>query len=159
MKPLYKKKAFTLVELMVAMVVAAIVILTVAAVLLMAYRSWNTNNAYVSLRRDAAFAVELMARDIRESKLVDIDDNTANQLILYDSGNVKGYTATYTRSGTNNTLRCTRSGGSTETFDLALGVETFDPVETNQSVRITLVMENLEFDISITNKTLVHVRN
>jgi len=156
MKALYKKKAFTLVEMMVAIAASAILILTVSAILLITYRSWNTNKAYVRLRRDAAFAVELMARDIHESLFADIDDTNPNQLILYDSKNIKGYTATYTRNGTNNVLTCTRGGTP---FTSATGVDVFSLNKTNQGVQITLVLENDEFDISITNETFVHVRN
>jgi len=155
MKMMHKKKALTLVELMVAMAIAAILILTVVTVLLMAYRAWNTNNAYVSLRRDAAFAMEIMARDIRESTLNDIDDSTG--LSIEDEKNIKGYSVDYTLSGT--TLDCARRDGASDSFSLASDTTSFDPNKTSDGVIIELVMEDTEFDIVITNETFIRIRN
>ena len=157
MKKAHKKTAFTLVELMMTIAIGAILILTVAAVLIMIYRSWNTNNAYVRLRRDAAYAIEFMTRDIHESKSADFDTDTPKQLIVYDPDNIKGYTVTYTLNGTNGVLSCDQDPGPD--FTVATRVDQFIPVETNNGVQITLVMENTDFDIVITNKTFIRVRN
>jgi len=158
MKITDKKAGLTLIELLVTVAIAAILILTTAAILLITYRSWNTNNAYVRLRRDAAFAINIMARDIHESKSVDISRPNNDQLVLL-ANDVRTYTATYTRIGSNNVLRCNRVGTPTESFVLATGVAAppFPDIPDN-GIRIMLVMENDNFDISITNETFIHKR-
>ena len=67
MKICVGKNGFTLVELMVAMVSGALLAIIVSLILFMTYRSWRTDNEYARLRRDTAFAVQLMAKEIRNS--------------------------------------------------------------------------------------------
>ncbi len=155
MKKAHKKTAFTIVELMMTVAIGAILILTVAAVLIITYRSWNTNNAYVRLRRDAAFAINIMARDIRDSTSNDIDALAG--LSIEDEKNIKGYSVDYTLSGT--TLNCDRRDGSNDSFPLASDTISFDPNKTPDGVEITLVMEDPDIDLIITNETFIRIRN
>jgi len=162
MKTFCKKTAFTLVELMVTVAISAIVILTAAAVLLMTYRSWSTNNAYVRLRRDAAFAIEIMARDIRESYPNDITPTPTDTTLTLQNNDIRGYLAVFTENSTNGTLSYVR--GTTPILLIPRGLRNFTPerVETNATttgVNIRLEMEDDEFDIIITNETFIRIRN
>jgi hypothetical protein len=114
----------------------------------MAFRSWRINNAYVELRRDAALAVYLISRDVREANLADIDLSVANRLLLP--------TVTYTKSS--DSLTSTDFGTI-----IPRGVQTFT-AETNSpgdGVYLTLVVANNNsgLGIAITNEVFVNTRN
>lgn len=148
MKKNQHKKGLTLVELMVAIVAASIVILTVAVILIAAFRSWRINNAYVDMRRDAALAIYLISRDIREATLADVA-TPANQLVLP--------TVTYTKT----------AGGaliSTDFGTIILRNVTRFNARTNgpgDGVYITLGVadNNTGIGIAITNTVFVNTRN
>lgn len=65
MKKHLNKQGFSLVELLVAMLATAILALTVSLLLYMPFRTMRTNNEYARIRRDMAFAIQIMAKDIR----------------------------------------------------------------------------------------------
>ena len=67
MKTKKKQNGFSLIEIILATLASSMVILIVATILLMAYWSWRTNNAFATLRRDSAFATHILAADIRAS--------------------------------------------------------------------------------------------
>lgn len=149
MKKQSRKNGLTLIELMVTMVAAAILILIVALILIMAYRSWRINNAFVDLRRDSAFAFSMMARDVRESYYDGLDDTTAGSLEVISA--VGKPTVTYSQTG--NTL--TRSG----MIIIPKNVQYFDPAKQEDGVLLTLELANVDFGIVITNEVFVNTRN
>ncbi len=158
MKKAHKKTAFTIVELMMTVAIGAILILTVAAVLIITYRSWNTNNAYVRLRRDAAFAINIMARDIHEAGSSGLI--TGQDLLVVSNAR---HIARFTRNTTNGVISYRQNGvfnGS-----LARNVDTFitsphtDASASVDGVNLQLEMVDTDIDLIITNKTFVQFRN
>lgn len=149
------RNGLTLIELMVTIVAASILILTVSLILVMAFRSWRINNAFVDLRRDSAFAFSMMTRDVRESFYDGLDDNTAGSLEVISA--VPGEpTVTYRQTG--NTL--TREG----ILVIPQNVQSFDSAKNNtgDGVLLTLELANEAYNgyiITITNEVFVNTRN
>jgi type II secretory pathway pseudopilin PulG len=162
MRTANKKAAFTLVELMFAALASAILILTVTTVSLMGLHTWRKNNAYISLRRDAAFAMEMMARDIREARPDGLISKGTD--ILTVRNYVRGYVAYFTLNPGTGVIDYSRDGGP----DIPLvagnvGVfwsngETNEAGVTNR-VRLHLEMVNTSSGITIANETDIHMRN
>jgi Tfp pilus assembly protein PilW len=148
------KNGFSLVELMLATVCAAILFLTVALILFTTYRSWRTNNEYVRLRRDAALAVRMMSRDIRPAALGDVTDG--QNILTIGTNAVRTDVASYQRNGTNGILTLYIDG--TEQGPVAI-LRDFSSSKTNEGVLLYLELANEDGDIVITNKTFIHVRN
>jgi prepilin-type N-terminal cleavage/methylation domain-containing protein len=70
MRKLRNKKlqsGFSLVELMVAMVIVAILSLTLGTMLIYIFKAWRSNSDQVELQRDATFAMDMLSREIRPS--------------------------------------------------------------------------------------------
>ena len=155
------KSGFTILELIFSVVASAILLLTVGTVLFMALRSWDQNNAYVTLRRDAAFAIEMMSRDIHESS----DIITAGKNHLSLSNNVRNYVATYALNPIDQSMSCIRTDEANLPF-IAGNIETFIATPqmdqgstTANGVHLHLKMVVPKLDIAITNETFVHMRN
>jgi hypothetical protein len=146
MKKIQYKNGLSLIELLVAIVASSIVILTVAMILIMAFRSWRINNAYVELRRDASLAVYLISRDIREATLADVATPT-DQLVLP--------TVTYTKT----------AGGALTSTDFGTIIRTnvnFFISATNSAgdgVYITLGLTNNSVGVAINNEVFINTRN
>ena len=156
MKKQKNRNGFTLIELLVTMAASAILVLTVALILIMALRSWRINNAFVDLRSDSAFAFSMMTRDVREA-----DDGTltdGNPLIL--PGTFPGKPMiTYTWNGVAGTLEY---NNETDTMLIIHeGVQFFDSqkVGTGDGVLLTLELANTELGIALTNQVFVNTRN
>jgi Tfp pilus assembly protein PilW len=153
MKKKQYRKGLTLIELLVTIVAASIVILTVALILIMAFRSWRIDNAYVDLRRDAALAIYLISRDIRESDVTDV--TTAMNGILALKAHLPVRDAvTYTKSG--NALTSTDFGTI-----IASGVQAFSNQYSgaDDGVYVTLGLANNSVGVAITNRVFVNTRN
>lgn len=157
----HTKRGFTVVEMMVAVVSSAVLVLIASAVLFMTFRSWRVNNAYASLRRDAAFAVEMMSRDIREARDAP-PANAVDRLVI--SNAVRNYTATYLRNSTNGVVSCTRTGGFSIPI-VARGVGSFSAEpQTNAAgvvdgILLSIIMQNNDLGIAVTHETFVNMRN
>lgn len=75
------RSGFTVVELMAGLVATAILILTVGALMWFSAANWRQGNTAVNLRRDAAFAMQLMARAARSSSLTNITVGSGSLII------------------------------------------------------------------------------
>jgi hypothetical protein len=152
MKKIQYKNGLSLIELLVAIVASSIVILTVAMILIMAFRSWRINNAYVELRRDASLAVYLISRDIRESDVDDVMTATDGELELDDHPPARNNGVTYEKVG--DTL--TRTGFGTI---IPRGVQAFSNQYSgaDDGVYVTLGLAN--DSVAITNRVFVNTRN
>ena len=146
------RKGFTLIELMLTIVAASIVILTVALILLLAFQSWRTNNAYADLRRDSSLATYMMARDIREASYDALTDGTT---LTLPSGAVIGETTTYTQSG--DTLTVDEGSGAMTLIHEY--VQNFNSTKQNNGVLLSLELANTNFSIVITNEVFINARN
>ena len=143
MKKRKRRNGLTLIELMVTIAAASILMLTVGLILIMAFRSWRMNNAYVDLRRDSAYAFSMMTRDVRKADYDTLTDGTTLTLP----------SATYTRSG--NTL--THNGGVL----IPKNVQFFNSEKkpSGDGVLLTLELANAEFGIAMTNQVFINTRN
>jgi hypothetical protein len=155
MKKNQYKNGLSLIELLVTIVASSIVILTVAMILIMAFRSWRINGAYVDLRRDAALAVFLISLDIRESDVEeDVTTATVGELTLAAHLPARDNPVTYERDG--DTLTSTDFGTI-----IPRGVQAFSAQYsgTNDGVYITLGLANNSVGVAITNRVFVNTRN
>ncbi len=154
-----KKVGFTLVELMIAMVSSAILALIVALILFMSYREWRTSNEYANLRRDAAFAVQIMAKEIRNSSYSNVTEAINNSLKLSTNAVHSNSTAFARTSAGNLTYSI---NGTAQGQLITKGLKVFNPQrppgQTN-GVLLELVLVNADGTISATNKTFIHTRN
>jgi Tfp pilus assembly protein PilW len=151
MKLRRKNAGFTLVELMLTTVAAAILVLTVSLILFMAFRSWRINNSYAQLRRDVALAVQLMAQDVRESAGTNISVVSETSLSLA-ANLVRPDTRTFTKTG--DKLNGTHMG-----LIITKGLHRFNPVKTTNGVLLHLELTDADNGISITNETFIYTRN
>lgn len=161
MKTPDKKSAFTLLELMLAILSSAIVTLACVAVLLIAIDAWKDDNIYVGLRRDAAFSMDMMARNIHESRPADLITAEQNKLELWN--HVKNYKASFIRNPTTGILTYLEDG-SVDVPQLAKRVDVFTVTpQTNNAVRIGVLlhleMSGNDADTTIINETFVRMRN
>jgi prepilin-type N-terminal cleavage/methylation domain-containing protein len=151
MKRHRKNRGFTLVELMVTIASAAIVILTLWLFLFMTFREWNADNICVQLRRDAELAVQLMAQDVRESSTNDISFGSSS--ITFATNAVRSVEHTYSQTGD-------RLEGPPFGVIISKGVQSFDPQPAgDNSVLLTLVLSDADSKITVTDETLITVRN
>ena len=151
------KNGFTLIELMIAMVSAAFLALIVSLILFMTYREWRTDNEYARLRRDTAFAVQLMAKEIRNSSFSGITA-AANSLQLPTNAAHSTYTTAFTRNSASSNLTYSING-TVQGQLITKGLLVFNPQATNNGVLLQLVLVNTDGDISITNQTFISTRN
>lgn len=152
------RNGFTLVELMIAIVSGAVLAIIVSLILFMTYRSWRTDNEYARLRRDAAFAVQLMAKEIRSSSYSGISTNSTR--LTLGTNAVRTFQTVFTWSPVTNNLTYSRNG-TVQGPVINKGLKVFTPQKdpTNNGVLLKLVLANTDGSISITNQTLIHARN
>jgi len=149
------KKGLTLIELMVTIAAASILILTVGLIMIMAFRAWRMNNAFVELRRDSAFAFSMMTRDVRESSYTNLIDGIGQLRAISNNP-----PATYQLlTITNASQVLTYNDGSGLMRIIPKNVQNFRTLKTNDGVQITLELENDEFGISYINEVFVNTRN
>ncbi|MEI7850666.1 MAG: hypothetical protein WCH86_02425 [Kiritimatiellales bacterium] len=156
MKICGKRNGFTLVEMMIAVISGAFLALIVALILFMTYRSWRTDNEYARLRRDTAFAMQLMAKEIRSSSYNGIVASANSLLCPTNAMHVRR--TVFTRSPTASNLTYSINGASQGQL-ITKGLREFTPQSTNSGVLLKLVLVNTDGDISITNQTFIYPRN
>ena len=67
-----RQSGFTLLELLVAMLAAAVLALTAAVMLVYAYRAWQANGDAVLAQQEGTLAVDMLSRSLREAAAVDV---------------------------------------------------------------------------------------
>lgn len=149
-----KRNGFTLVELMIAMISGAVLALIVALILFMTYREWRTDNEYARLRRDTAFAMQLMAKEVRISSYNAITASTNSLTCPINAMHTRQ--TVFTRSA--DTLTYSINGTSQGQL-ITRGLSVFNPVRTNNGVLLKLVLANTDGSIAITNQTFIYPRN
>lgn len=152
MKTKKKQNGFSLIEIILATLASSMVILIVATILLMAYWSWRTNNAFATLRRDSAFATHILAADIREASYDGLA-YSSGQLTVQSA--ITNKTSTFTHTG--DTL--TYSTDSASALLIPEGLQTFGSVITADGVELTLELVNTNYAITITNQIFINTRN
>jgi len=79
------QKGFTLIELMVAVIIAIILLLAVGTVLFIAQISWNNAWQKVNLQRDSSYAMLKMSHSIKAASSA-IVDNDGKTITIYEGG-------------------------------------------------------------------------
>jgi len=82
-----KTSGFTLIELMIAMIVAGIGILAVSWILLLNERSWKEGNAKLELQRDTYLAILKIEHQLRPAILADV--TTSDSTLVIDTDGKK----------------------------------------------------------------------
>jgi len=82
-----KTSGFTLIELMIAMIVAGIGILAVSWILLLNERSWKEGNAKLELQRDTYLAMLKIEHELRPAILADV--TTSDSTLVIDTDGKK----------------------------------------------------------------------
>lgn len=151
-----KRNGFTLVELMIAMISGAVLAGIVSLILYMTHLSWRTDNEYARLRRDTAFAMQLMAKEIRSSSFSGITTNSTR--LTLSANAFRPNVTRFERSA--DTLTYYINGISQGQL-ITKGLSFFEPKlnQTNQSVLVKLVLANTDGSIAITNQTFIYPRN
>jgi prepilin-type N-terminal cleavage/methylation domain-containing protein len=90
---LEKAKGFTMIELIMAMLVSSILVLTAGIMLYYGWQGWSRNSIKMALQADAIYAMDILDRTIRPLKNADLSiDGTGAELwksgsrFLYLSG-------------------------------------------------------------------------
>ena len=76
MKIMRLRKGFTIVELLVAMTAFSVMILAVGLLLVYGWDGWRKSTHSVNMQRDAVLAMEQIAREIRNSNITEITDDS-----------------------------------------------------------------------------------
>ena len=162
MKRYPNKQGFSVVELVVAIVATAIVVMTVSLILFMPYRSLRTNMEYTRLRQDMSFAVRLMAKDIRASSYSAIA--ASEDVLSLPPNAVRPETIDYRRDAVTGVLTrfvddVPQSPVITEGLLRFSPIATNDPVSGLRGVVLRLELADRDGGIAIVNETFVHTRN
>ena len=80
-----KTSGFTLIELMIAVVIAGIGILTVGWILLLTQNSWKEGNAKLQLQRDTYYAILRIEHELKPASLSDVVCNSS-ELVIDSNG-------------------------------------------------------------------------
>jgi prepilin-type N-terminal cleavage/methylation domain-containing protein len=146
------RRGLTLIELVVAIAVSAIVILAAGVVVGLGQTSWNQTWKKVNLQRDASLAMLWMGQYIKAAASA---QKSTDGRILYIPSQASP-TTTFTYLADTNDLQC-QTGGQTRTIiDGTVNYLQFDVVGTNQ-VKIDLILK--EDGAETHFKTTVMMRN
>jgi prepilin-type N-terminal cleavage/methylation domain-containing protein len=105
------QKGFTLIELMVAIMVSAVVVLAAGIVIVIGQTSWNQIWKKVNLQRDASYAMLIMTRSIQAAKSA--EKSSDGRVLYIPKQSDPNITFSYV-ADTNN-LQC-QIGGQTQTI-------------------------------------------
>ena len=83
--------AFTIIELLAAMLAASVLALTAGLMLLVSYRTWVDNNDYVDLQRDASLAQSIVDRWVREASHWNVTATNGVLTMLTETGSRRLY--------------------------------------------------------------------
>ncbi len=71
-----KKDGFGLIELLIAILATAMLVIAVGNILVFTWRGWRQSSDAVSMQRDASLALRAIAREIRQTPIGDITTGT-----------------------------------------------------------------------------------
>lgn len=155
-------QGFTVLELLIAVVATAILVMIASLLLVMPYRSLYTNIEHANLRRDMTVAVRMMADDIRESSVNGITA-VENSLTL-PANSTRAKAVEYRRNPGDGSL-ATYINNVAQMTIVSKGLARFNPVAVNDlgsglsGVTLRLEMNNDDGGIGVVNETFIHTRN
>ena len=146
------RKGLTLIELVVAIAVSAIVILAAGVVIGLGQTSWNQTWRKVNLQRDASVAMLWMSQSIKAAAAA---QKSADGRILYIPSQ-SSPTTTFTYFADTNDLECLTGGQTRTIVDGTVNNLQFDVVGSNQ-VKIDLSLKKDDAETHF--QTTVMMRN
>lgn len=152
-----KKQGFTIIELLVGVTSAAVLVLTLAAIMVGPLRALATNREYSDIRRDMAYSIAMIGRDVRVSSWSSL--SSATNVLTFGGNSVQTNVSVYSLSG--DVLE--RYVNGVKQDDLMDGVTAFTNGVVNaggvQGVRIYLSAANDDGSISVTHESFIYPRN
>ncbi len=130
------QKGYTLIELLVAIIAGAIVILAAGVVIVSGHTSWNKAWKAVNLQRNASYAMLVMSQSIKEANSVTVDANNKAMTITDAAGN----TTRFSWNIGQDTLRSWVGTGSPSTVIDDVQYLQFNKDDVNDTVTIDLRM-------------------
>ena len=133
-----KRSGFTLIELMIAMIVASIGILAVSWILLLNQRSWKEGNAKLELQRDTYYAILRIEHELKPARLSDVVCNSS-QLNIDNNGKrfFLGSDGLHFHESSTDPLELVVEGDTGTEFDVATSNDVVN-------INFTLVRGNLQ---------------
>jgi len=135
------QKGFTLIELIIAMLIGAIVVVVAGMILFFSQKNWNNAWQRVKLQRDASYAVLRMSRSVKAGASAQVE-GSGECLRIYTGGN---WTRFYVAPGLEKLALKSEVGGNSETI-LDDGVEALQFNVADNTIRIELKLreDNLQ---------------
>jgi len=145
---LFQTSGFTLIELMIAMVVASIGILAVSGIIIFNQNSWNEGNAKLKLQRDTYYAVLRIEHKLKPATFtaVSVSDDNSTLVIGGDQFYVDESNDLVHKSGGNKELVVEGDEGTD-----------FKVIPEGNTIKLTLTLKRGNLESSIT--TSVKPRN
>ncbi|HTY44825.1 MAG TPA: hypothetical protein VMD52_02390 [Patescibacteria group bacterium] len=141
-------KGVSLLEVLVSTLLFSYIILVAYAIMNLANVTWNINMDYVTLRQQVRGAIDGMAREIRQSRVVDINITNGGSNISFTMG---GNNIKYSRNNDNQIIR-EHPTGTLKTLAQGISNLNFTLVNKVVTVKVTgvnnLRNENLTFSLS-----------
>ena len=134
-----RKNGFTIVELMVAMLSAALLAAISGAILFYAYTGWRRNTAAVELQRDGTVAIDMLARAVRHASASDVTISAGKMEVQKAAS-----TVSFTASGSDLVYDPDTGSGGDEVTVIDGRLSEFTPTNALNGVGIRLVLEDGE---------------
>ncbi len=139
------QKGFTLIELTIAMLTGAIVILAAGMILFYGQKSWNSTWKRVNLQRDTSYAMQRMSRPIKAGSSAQIEGSGEGLRIYNDKeGSWRRF---FVQPASNNLMLKSEivGGNTTETIlDDTVEALQFNVTGTTVSIELKLREDNLQ---------------
>lgn len=129
------KKGFTIVELILASVVALIILGIGALIYLSSQKSFKMGTKALSTQASLRLAMDWLTRDIREAKNLTVSGDTVTLIIPSQSGDI---TVQYSQENYSNKDYLKRIEDATSRYIAPVSIITPIPVTTNHTVTIVL---------------------
>lgn len=90
-------RGFTIVELMIAILISSILILTAGIMLYYGWKGWHKNSVKMALQGDAIYAMDILDRTIRPVKNADLSISglelrkSGNGFLRFNAGNLERF--------------------------------------------------------------------
>ena len=139
------QKGFTLIELTIAMLTGAIVILAAGMILFYGQKSWNNTWKRVNLQRDTSYAMQRISRPIKAGSSAQVEGNGEGLRIYNDKeGSWRRF---FVQPASNNLMLKSEivGGNTTETIlDDTVEALQFNVTGTTVSIELKLREDNLQ---------------
>jgi prepilin-type N-terminal cleavage/methylation domain-containing protein len=140
-----RQKGFTLIELIIATLISAIVIVAAGMILFFGQKTWNSTWDRTNLQRDASYAMLRITRDTKAGISAQVEDGGKGLRVFNNSGWTRFFTTLGATSGSGFALKSVTSEGSSETIiDDNLNAIKFAVSGSTVMIDLDLKEDNLE---------------